>query len=222
MGIKKFFSYLRNNFIIKFIEEKILPHIAWFIIQIISRLVIIERINYNKIKTLKNKIYAFFHGEQFLLVFAHKYHNIVIMTSLSRDGELQTKILSKFGYEIVRGSYGKKGASSGTLAIIEKIKNGKSCAITVDGPHGPAFKVKPGVIFLAQKTSCPVVPVRVFVTPKIQLKNWDRYIIPLPFISKSYIVYGDPIYINFEDDIREKSKELEIILKTLDFKVNFR
>lgn len=217
--IKRFFLSLRNFFFIKYLEDKILPFIAWFIIQIVCRTIKIQRINYEMIKTVKNKIFAFFHGEQFILVFTHKYDNIVIMTSLSRDGELQTKILKKFGYDIVRGSASKKGASSGTLALIEKIKSGKSCALTVDGPHGPAFKVKPGVIFIAQKTLCPIVPVRVYVKRKIQLKNWDKYIIPLPLCS-AYIIYGKPIYINQNDNIRNKIEELELVLKNLDFTSN--
>lgn len=216
---KKITSSLRNFFLIKYLENKVLPSIAWFIIQIICRMIKIKRINYENIKNIKNKIFAFFHGEQFILVFTHKHDNITIMTSLSRDGELQTKILSKFGYDIVRGSAQKKGASSGTLALIDKIKTGKSCALTVDGPHGPAFKVKPGVIFLAQRTQCPIVPVRVFVEKKIQLKNWDRYIIPLPF-CKAYVVYGKPIYIKQNDNIINKIEELESILKNLDFTDN--
>lgn len=215
---KRFFSSLRNFFLIKFLEEKILSYVAWFIIQIICRTIRIKRINYEKIKTIKSKIFAFFHGEQFLLIFAHKYDNIVIMTSLSRDGELQTKILKKFGYDIVRGSSSKKGSSSGTLALIEKIKSGKSCALTVDGPRGPGFKVKPGVIFLSQKTHSPIIPVRVYIERKIQLKNWDKYIIPLPFCN-AYIVYGMPVYIREEDNIRDKAEELEYILKTLIFQV---
>lgn len=214
--LKKIINKLRNFHITKIIEEKIISYLAWFIIQVVSRTVQIERINYENIRKIKNKIYAFFHGEQFLLIFAHRHSDIVIMTSLSRDGELQTKILSKFGYDIVRGSTGKKGASSGTLALIEKIKNGKSSAITVDGPHGPGFKVKPGIIFLAQKTARPIIPVRVYITKRIQLKNWDRYTIPLPW-SKSYIVYGNPVYVEPTEDLKKKTEELENILKNLDF-----
>lgn len=213
--LKTLFRTLRKHKLVLSIEHNLLSFIAWLIIQILSRTVKIYKINFNKVKAIgKNVIYAFFHGEQFILVFAHRHSNIVIMTSYSPDGELQTKILKKFGYDIVRGSSKKRGATSGTLGIIEKLLKGQNCAFAVDGPHGPGFKVKPGVIFLSQKTRLPIIPVRVFITKKIQLNNWDKYILPLPF-SNAYIVYGNPFYVNETDDIKLKTLELERVLLTI-------
>ncbi|MFN3551292.1 MAG: lysophospholipid acyltransferase family protein, partial [Endomicrobiia bacterium] len=196
--IEKFLNSLGKNKIFKILKLNFLSSIAWFIIQILNRTLKIYQVNFESIKNLsKNVIYAFFHGEQFVLVYIHRHTKIVIMTSFSEDGELQTKILKKFGYDIVRGSAEKKGAASGTLSIIEKLLKGQNCAFAVDGPHGPAFKVKPGIVFLSQKTKLPIIPVRVFVEKKVQLNNWDRYILPLPF-SKVWIVYGKPIYVSEE------------------------
>ncbi|MCX7940574.1 MAG: lysophospholipid acyltransferase family protein [Endomicrobia bacterium] len=212
---KKLVTELRKLKFVNLIANYFLSNIAWLVIRIISSSLQVHRINFDKVKQLKNNvIYAFFHGEQFVLVFSHRHTNIVIMTSYSPDGELQTMILKKFGYDIVRGSSGKKGATSGTLKIIEKLLNGQDCAFAVDGPHGPGFKVKPGVVFLAQKTKKPIIPVRVFIQRKIMLKNWDRYILPLPF-SKSFIVYGEPFYISENDNIKKKTLELEQTLKSL-------
>jgi lysophospholipid acyltransferase (LPLAT)-like uncharacterized protein len=214
--IKNFFGLLRKSKIIKFLELQFFSFLAWLIIQIISRTLKIYRINFDNVKKFKNVIYAFFHGEQFVLVFSHRHEKIVIMTSYSPDGELQTRILRMFGYDIVRGSAQKKGASSGTLAMIEKVLNGQSCAVAVDGPRGPGFKVKPGIIFLSQKTNVPIIPVRVFVEKKIVLNNWDKYIIPLPF-SKVLIVYGQPFYVSEGENIKNKTLEIEAILKSIDF-----
>lgn len=215
--VKKLFSYIRKSKLVSFLELSIIPYLAWLIIQCISRTVKIYKINFEKIKSLnKNVIYAFFHGEQFLLIFLHKHENIAIMTSYSHDGELQTRILKKFGYDIVRGSTKKRGATSGTLSMVEKLLKGQDCAFAVDGPHGPGFKVKPGVVFLAQKTGLPIIPVRVFVEKKIQFHNWDKYILPLPF-SKAYIIYGEPFYSQDVKSIKTSTTELEVILKTLNF-----
>lgn len=215
--LKKYINKLRKYKIVHLLEQNLLSNIAWMIIQIVSRTVKIHRINFEKVKSLgKNVIYAFFHGEQFILVFAHRHSNIVIMTSYSPDGELQTKILKKFGYDIVRGSSEKKGATSGTIKIMEKLYNGQNCAFAVDGPHGPGFKVKPGVIFLSQKTHLPIIPVRVFVTKRIQFNNWDKYVLPLPF-SNAYIIYCEPFYVNETDSIKIKTLELENRLKFVKF-----
>lgn len=213
--VKKFLSNLRRTKVINWLELNFLSYLAWLIIQCVSRTVKIYKINFEKVKLLnKNVIYAFFHGEQFLLIFTHRNKNITIMTSYSYDGELQTRILKKFGYDIVRGSAKKKGATSGTLTIIDKLYNGQDCAFAVDGPHGPAFKVKPGVIYLAYKTGLPIIPVRVVVKRKIQFNNWDKYILPLPF-TKAYIIYGEPFYVGENDSIKTKTEEFEKILKSL-------
>ncbi len=213
---KKLILNFRKNKFIKFLELEIFSYLAWLFINIISdtlKIYVIDAGNINRLKT--NKIFAFFHGEQFILVPTHKHRKYVIMTSYSLDGELQTRILKKFGYDIVRGSTNKKGAASGTLSMLEKILNGQNCAVAVDGPHGPGFKVKPGVIFLAQKTSRPIVPVRVFAEKKITFNNWDKYILPLPF-SKIFIVYADPIYVSNTDNIKDKTLQLEHTLKSID------
>ncbi len=214
---KKLISNLRKNDFINFLELNILSYLAWLIIQLVSATLKIYKVDIGNIKNLKtNKIFAFFHGEQFVLIPTHKHRKYVIMTSYSLDGELQTRILKKFGYDIVRGSASKKGATSGTLSMIEKVLNGQNCAVAVDGPHGPGFKVKPGVIFLAQKTSKPIVPVRVFINKKITLNNWDKYMFPLPF-SNVFIVYASPMVVHTSDSIKEKTLELESILKNIDF-----
>lgn len=215
-AFKKLISNFRKNRFIKFIELNVFSYLGWLFINIISNTLKIHIIDAGNINSLKtNKIFAFFHGEQFALVPTHKHRRYVIMTSYSLDGELQTRILKKFGYDIVRGSTSKKGAASGTLSMVEKVLNGQNCAIAVDGPHGPGFKVKPGVIFLAQKTSRPIVPVRVFAEKKITFKNWDKYILPLPF-SKIFIIYNEPIYVSNSDNMKEKTLQLEHTLKSID------
>jgi lysophospholipid acyltransferase (LPLAT)-like uncharacterized protein len=218
--VKNFFRKIRNTKIINFFELNFFSFFAWLVIQLVSRTLKIKQINFNKIKSLeKNVIYAFFHGEQFILVFTHKWQNVGIMTSYSPDGELQTRILKKFGYDIVRGSTSKKGATSGTLGLLDKISKGQNIAVAVDGPHGPGFKVKPGVIFLAQKTALPIIPVRVVAKNAIKLNNWDKYIIPLPF-SMVYIIYGEPFYVKEHDNIKNKILELEKIMHNLTNQLN--
>ncbi|MDI6641637.1 MAG: lysophospholipid acyltransferase family protein [Elusimicrobiota bacterium] len=205
-----------HNFI-----QSILSIIAYIIINFVGITSKIKRVNFQTVikekQKRKNVIYAFWHGRQFLLVFAHKFENIAIMTSLSRDGELQTKILSKFGYDLVRGSHKKRGAAQATLELIKKIEQGQDVAFAVDGPHGPGFKVKDGVIFLAQKTGRVIIPVSASAKYKKEFnKAWDKYLLPFPF-NRCVIVYGKPIEVSKTDNIEAKSKELEAELNNITY-----
>jgi len=218
--VKNFFRKIRDTKIINFFELNFFSFVAWIIIQLVCRTLKIIRINFDNVKNLrKNVIYAFFHGEQFVLVFTHKWQNVGIMTSYSPDGELQTRILKKFGYDIVRGSTSKKGATSGTLELLDKLHKGENVAVAVDGPHGPGYKIKPGIIFLAQKTSIPIIPVRVAVKNAIKLNNWDKYVIPLPFTT-AYVIYGEPFYVEEHNNIKNKILELEKIMYDLTNQLN--
>ncbi len=205
------------------LKNKLLSIFAYLVINFVCATSKIIKFNKEIVDKLKNKfgsvIYAFWHGRQFILVYSHKFENISIMTSYSKDGELQTNILSKFGYDLVRGSHKKRGAVEATLEIIKKIENGQDVAFAVDGPHGPGFEVKPGVLFIAQKTGRPIIPVATSAKHKKILSNWDRYLIPAPF-NKCVIVYGKPVEVKKEDDLQAKSKELENalneVMKTAD------
>jgi lysophospholipid acyltransferase (LPLAT)-like uncharacterized protein len=167
-----------------------------------------EEILKRKKENHKNVIFAFWHGRQFLLILTHRFRNILTMTSLSLDGSLQTAIVSKLGYRLVRGSAGKRGAVEGTLNMIGKIKEGYDAAFTVDGPTGPGFEIKPGILYVARKTNCPIIPVSCSAKRKKILNNWDKYLVPFPF-NHGVIIYGEPITVGQEDDIESKSNQLK-------------
>jgi len=202
-------------------RDKILPFIAFLIIKIFSSTHKLIFENTEILSDIKSKnqypIFAFWHGKQFILVNSHKNRGVCIMTSLSKDGELQSNILTKFGYQIVRGS-SSRGGDKALVDLIRKMKKGNAVAFAVDGPKGPIYKAKPGVLFLAQKTQNPIVPVAVGVKSYWKLKNWDEYVIPKPF-TKTIVRYGFPIYIQKEDNIADKLNILDSSLSDLTFKL---
>jgi hypothetical protein len=63
--------------------------------------------------------------------------------------------------------------------------------ITPDGPRGPAYELGPGIIFLAQKTGAPVVPVDMEYSSCWRIKSWDRFIVPRLF-AKVRVIIGAP------------------------------
>ena len=112
------------------------------------------------------------------------------LISASRDGDLLSDAIHRFDYDVVRGSSSKLGAS-GLLQLSDVLAGGRDVVITPDGPRGPAYELGPGIIFLAQKTGAPVLPINMEYSSCWRVKSWDRFIIPKPF-SKVRVIIGRP------------------------------
>ncbi|MCL1972798.1 MAG: DUF374 domain-containing protein [Endomicrobia bacterium] len=155
----------------------------------------------------KKSMYSFWHGNSFTMLVLSKNSNIVIMASKSKDGDLMAALLEYFGYQVVRGS-SSRGGERGLIELIRHTKEGHDLAFAADGPRGPYHILKPGVIYAAQKSGFPVIPVCSSAKNKIILKSWDKLRIPLPF-SKTVQIWGSPVYVKPEDDIEIKRLEVE-------------
>jgi lysophospholipid acyltransferase (LPLAT)-like uncharacterized protein len=105
---------------------------------------------------------------------------LVALISASHDGGVLSRALKYFDVEAVRGSSSRRGAQA-LLELTSWIERGYHVAITPDGPRGPRYAVRDGVIALAQVTGLPIVPVSSHVKGKICTKSWDRFQIPVPF-----------------------------------------
>jgi len=202
----------------KFIRKYFLSNIAYLLIRTITFSLRIKYINKELVDEIlrsgKKIIFAFWHQRQFLLVNSHKRMNILLMTSISDDGEFQTEVLSKFGYNFVRGS-STKGGVGALKAIVRGINQGSNAAIAVDGPRGPIYEVKDGIIFMAKMTDSCIIPVSTSSSSCFIFKKaWDRYILPLP-LSKCVIIYGSPLIVKRDDDNDKKRQELKTELDRL-------
>ena len=137
--------------------------------------------------------YAFWHGRQFLLVPGFSKCHAVLMADISWAGTIQTKILKKLGYQVVRGSSKRKGVRA-LLTMKKSLEQGYPGGFALDGPRGPIYKAKPGILFLAEKMKYPIVPVASSAANAWIIKStWCRYLFPKPF-SKCSIVVGKPIW----------------------------
>jgi lysophospholipid acyltransferase (LPLAT)-like uncharacterized protein len=112
------------------------------------------------------------------------------LISASRDGDLLTDAIRRFGFEVIRGSSSKMGASA-LLQLSEVLDKGGDVVITPDGPRGPVYELGPGPIFLAQKTGASVLPINLEYSSCWRFKSWDRFILPRPF-SKVRVTFGEP------------------------------
>jgi lysophospholipid acyltransferase (LPLAT)-like uncharacterized protein len=76
--------------------------------------------------------------------------------------------------------------------LVDTLAAGSNVLLTPDGPRGPVYEASQGVVFLAQKTGAPVVPIHMEYSSCWRLKSWDRFIVPRPF-AKLRAIFGAPI-----------------------------
>jgi lysophospholipid acyltransferase (LPLAT)-like uncharacterized protein len=112
------------------------------------------------------------------------------LISASRDGAIIADIVERYGFEAVRGSSSRKGTSA-LLQLSDMVASGRDVLITPDGPRGPVYELGAGIIFLAQKTGTPVIPINMEYSSCWRVKSWDRFILPKPF-SKVRVIMGSP------------------------------
>jgi hypothetical protein len=132
---------------------------------------------------------------------------LAAIVSASRDGAVLTRILELFNVRPARGSSSRRGAQV-LLELATCAEQGFDLAFAPDGPRGPIYEMKPGVITLASMTGRPLVPASYHLGSKITLKSWDRFQIPLPF-SKCTFNFGDPVPVPRElsEEGREKIRQ---------------
>ncbi|WP_424244765.1 hypothetical protein Dip510_002035 [Elusimicrobium posterum] len=161
-------------------------------------------------KSGKNFIYAIWHNQQAFLLYPFRGQKVCSLISLSKDGEYIARVLPKFGMKAVRGSTSKGGASA-LRNLIDISQAGYHPMITPDGPRGPVYKVQQGVIFLAQKTGLPIVPVACGLSNKFKVRSWDKMRIPIPF-GRAAIVFGKMIDVSKYKNMSDVKLELELEL----------
>lgn len=77
--------------------------------------------------------------------------------------------------------------------MIKQMKRGTEIfIITPDGPRGPQYQVKPGIILAAKITQAQIIPLTWSADRFWQFKTWDKLMFPKPF-AKLFISLGDPI-----------------------------
>lgn len=158
-------------------------------------------------KTRRNFIYALWHNQQAFLIYAYRFKKVCAMVSMSGDGGYMAELLKNFGMKVVRGSTSKGGINA-VLKLIDAAKQGYHPVLTPDGPRGPRQTVQTGILFLAQKTGLPIIPLTCHLKRKIVFKSWDKFELPLPF-GKAIVVSGNPVTVKQKDDLKEKALELK-------------
>ncbi len=145
-------------------------------------------------------IFCLWHNRLAISMIVHRRYprKLAALVSASKDGALLAAVLGRFGVEQIRGSTSRRGPQA-LLELTSHAKSGYDLAVTPDGPKGPRYVVQQGVIALAQVTGLPIIPVTCNTHPKICLKSWDRFQIPLPF-SRCELILNEPIFVPRDAD----------------------
>jgi lysophospholipid acyltransferase (LPLAT)-like uncharacterized protein len=173
-----------------------------WIIDVIGASLRIEKTGWDRVAPIfrsRKYIMCLWHSRLLVLSYIHQHSNVLVLVSQSKDGEIIARILDKQGHETMRGS-STRGGLRALAGMIKNIKeNNRPAAFTPDGPQGPRFKIKPGIIALAKKTGYPIIPMSYNASKIKVINSWDRFIVPMPF-SRCQLIYGAPIYVPASTD----------------------
>lgn len=130
--------------------------------------------------------------------------------SKSRDGEaLEILAHSYSAGRTLRVAHNAKDRALNQ--IIRQLREGQEIVIiTPDGPRGPKYQIKPGIILAARASSAYVVPLTWVSSHVWQLNTWDNLMIPKPF-STIKLTFGEPIH--FSKEIERTNEEDKAMLQ---------
>lgn len=142
-------------------------------------------------------ILAMWHGQHFLMPFVRRGYRAKVLISRHHDGEMNAIAAERLGVGTIRGSgdmgrrFDRKGGVGAFSAMLNALDEGYSMALTADIPKISRV-AGVGIVKLAQLSGRPICPVAMTTSRRIQLNNWDRSVIHLPF-SRVGIAVGDII-----------------------------
>ncbi len=172
--------------------------------------------NYDEaVRRGKSFIVTFWHREIFPAVWYWRKRGMVVMVSQNFDGEFISRVIHRHGYATARGS-SSRGAARVLVEMVRTLRQGLEAAVTPDGPRGPRFVAKPGVVQLAKLSGASIlcfhiVPRRAWVFRK----SWDQTEFPKPF-SRIAIFIAPPIEVPRQSDEKQQTEYLKLVQTTLD------
>lgn len=219
---------ITNRYLIGF-----LSYLAIFFLRLILLTCRVRYINKNYIDefVLGDKKVVITTWHRCAIYFLFKYGSIhpMVLFSSSRDGDLLANFAKKVGIVPARGS-STRGGKEGSEHLVRFLNTGGRVVGTVaDGPQGPAFRAKPGLVRIAQRSGVPLMPCTWSAT-KVWMftKAWDKMIIPKPFsriviyVSKPYLIPKHAQGDEFDMYVKEMEKTLILMTRDVDAMVNHR
>jgi lysophospholipid acyltransferase (LPLAT)-like uncharacterized protein len=150
-------------------------------------------------------ILAFWHGQHFMTPFIkRKDYQGKVLISRHRDGEFNALAAERLGIGTVRGSgdhggaFHRKGGVSAFNEMVRTLADGINMALTADVPKRSRVAGL-GIIMLARESGRPIMPFAMATSRFVQLKNWDRTTINMPF-GRGVLIGGEVINVPADAD----------------------
>jgi lysophospholipid acyltransferase (LPLAT)-like uncharacterized protein len=138
-------------------------------------------------------ILAHWHGDALALLPTIKRYRVAVLASGSKDGRIMTTLLRLLGARVSVGSSSRGGAAGlrGLMRLVRDDHN--NCSFAVDGPRGPIYKLKPGVLEASRLLDCPIFYASVTCDRAYNWhRAWDQAFLPKPF-ARVQIEWRGPV-----------------------------
>lgn len=137
-----------------------------------------------------------------------------VIISPSVDGDVPARIAEKWGAEVVRGS----AARTGALAMRDMhalMQRGVSIVTAADGPVGPAYYFKSGILLTARIGSARLLPMGCAADRAWRFDTWDDFMLPKPF-SRIVVAVGEPVEVPRRADADRQEQLRKEMQQTID------
>ena len=219
---------ITNRYLINF-----LSYLAIFFLRLVLLTCRVHYINKNYIDDIvlrgKKAVVTTWHRCAIYFLLKYGFIHPMVLFSSSRDGDLLADFAKKVGIIPARGS-STRGGKEGFDQLVGFLNTGGRVVATVaDGPQGPAFRAKPGLVRIAQKSGVHIMPFAWSAT-KVWMftKAWDKMIIPKPFSRidvyawKPYLIPKHAQGDEFDMYVKEMERTLILMTRDVDAMVNHR
>ncbi len=134
--------------------------------------------------------------------------------SKSRDGEPLAHLANSYqrGKAIRVAHHAKHQALKQVIDTLNETK--EIIVFTPDGPKGPVYKVKLGVILAARETQAALIPFSWTANRYWSFKTWDHFRVPKPFAQLT-VTFGTPLYLEAEQELLILADQVEETLNKI-------
>ncbi|MBT4879649.1 MAG: lysophospholipid acyltransferase family protein [Alphaproteobacteria bacterium] len=137
-------------------------------------------------------ITCFWHNRLMMLAYAWRWKRpFHMLISSHPDGKLIAKVMGHVGIKTLAGS-STRGGTAALRNMLKILKSGGTTGITPDGPKGPRFIAKDGIVNMAYLAKADILPVAFSVSRHKLFNTWDRFLWAKPF-GKGIFLWGAPI-----------------------------
>jgi hypothetical protein len=131
-------------------------------------------------------IFVFWHEYIPFPLYLRGHCNIAMLLSHHQDAEWLSAATRHLGFETVRGSSSRGGAT----ALRELFRRSRSMNLTMtpDGPRGPRRQMALGPLYLSSRLDIPLVLCGFGYDRPWRLNTWDKFAIPRPYTRARAII----------------------------------